>query len=495
MFIRLLLSLFLIVNGVILLIYINRPASIFHQITLEEGRVKYRWLIRVVIGWTVLACIIPMGLAPLWNGQIPGHRNQYEKITESFLKGQLYFDDEVSEELLGLENPYDPQARWEAGANYRWDHAYYNGHYYMYFGVVPVFLLFLPYRVITGTALTTYHATQVFTAVFIIGLFFLFRLLAKKYFPGLSLAAYISMGVAFSALSVWYASSAPALYCTAITSAICLSVWSLYFFIKAVLFTPEERKATLYAVCGAALGALEFGCRPTIALSNLLVLPLLVIYLKKRKFTWRLVLDLCCAALPYVVVAVGLMYYNYARFGNPFEFGQAYQLTVADQSGYGSILSQLNFTKIWDGIYFHFLNVQPQKAFIEIGLLISFPILLISILAAFRPKTSALIRQSGLVYWIALIPVTVLLIVISQVAYSPVTLVRYRSDFNYLLGIKAFMLLAFFFETSKRRKLTGCAIGALSAATVVMCAVFLCVPNDANFTDYYWDSIQQIMSM
>ena len=28
---------------------------------------------------------------------------------------------------------YDPQARVDLGVNYRWDTAYYHGHYYMYF--------------------------------------------------------------------------------------------------------------------------------------------------------------------------------------------------------------------------------------------------------------------------------------------------------------------------------------------------------------------------
>ena len=38
--------------------------------------------------------------------------------------------------------------------------------------------------------------------------------------------------------------------------------------------------------------------------------------------------------MPYVAVGVALMCYNYARFEDPFEFGQAYQLTVADQHLY-----------------------------------------------------------------------------------------------------------------------------------------------------------------
>ena len=43
----------------------------------------------------ILSCIVPMGLSPVYNGEAGEYRNQYEMITEAFLKGQLHFDYEV----------------------------------------------------------------------------------------------------------------------------------------------------------------------------------------------------------------------------------------------------------------------------------------------------------------------------------------------------------------------------------------------------------------
>lgn len=44
-------------------------------------------------------------------------------------------------ELLALENPYDAGARDAAQINdIHWDHAFYNGRYYVYFGLVPCLL-------------------------------------------------------------------------------------------------------------------------------------------------------------------------------------------------------------------------------------------------------------------------------------------------------------------------------------------------------------------
>ena len=83
---------------------------------------------------TMVCCILPMDNLPIWNGEFPEHRNQYELITESILDGRIdiVYGDEA--ELEALNNPYDPEEREATGVTYHWDHAYYDGHYYMYFG-------------------------------------------------------------------------------------------------------------------------------------------------------------------------------------------------------------------------------------------------------------------------------------------------------------------------------------------------------------------------
>ena len=52
-----------------------------------------------------------------------------------------------------MKNPYDTIALQAAGIGYRADYAYHNGKYYVYFGIVPVLLLYLPYYLLTGGAL------------------------------------------------------------------------------------------------------------------------------------------------------------------------------------------------------------------------------------------------------------------------------------------------------------------------------------------------------
>ena len=70
---------------------------------------------------TALICVLPMDDLPIWNGEIPDHRNQYELMAEAILNGRIDFAYGDEAELESLENPYDPNERKEAGVKYHWD--------------------------------------------------------------------------------------------------------------------------------------------------------------------------------------------------------------------------------------------------------------------------------------------------------------------------------------------------------------------------------------
>ena len=77
---------------ILLLLWMVRPSSRFYNRAIDEWDLK-SW----VITFFLIAAIIAsssflMTLIHLYNGKKPDHRNQYELITEAFLKGQLNFD-------------------------------------------------------------------------------------------------------------------------------------------------------------------------------------------------------------------------------------------------------------------------------------------------------------------------------------------------------------------------------------------------------------------
>ena len=470
-----------------------------HNQTFEAVKPKDRTQLAALISLLILLCIIPMGLTPFRNRGFDSYSRQYEHMAEALLEGRLYLDyGDMDEGLLRLENPYDPAEREEAGVSYHWDHAFYDGHYYMYFGVVPVILLFLPFRAITGMSLDTLDATRIFVALFICGVFAVLYLIAFRFFRQMTKGMYLLLSSAVALMSIWYSVDAPILYCTAITAGLCMEIWSLFFFMKAVWIEKAQKRQIFYAFCGSIFGALAFGCRPPVALANLLALPLLGIYLKGRKLELKLIRQLCLAASPYIVIGIGLMLYNYARFDSPFEFGQTYQLTLADQSGYTDVISRFSPVKIWNGILENFISSSSlghDFPFISFyGALVNFPVLLVPLAGLTHKEIQNKIRKRNLGWFTTVLLLLPVIITVAEVVWAPFLIERYRMDLYWLMGILCFIVAGLFVteRPEQERKRISLWMSLAAFATVISCMLLFTVPYDGNFSITYPGMLEEI---
>ena len=425
----------------------------------------------------ILICVVPMSWNPNWSGENFRHHNQYQFLADALLKGQVYLDTPVDPRLAAMENPYDPQARerlkLKPGVDFEWDHALYNGRYYVYFGVVPALLTFAPYKIIFGEPLAAYRATQIFAAIFIVGFFALLKFFAQKFFPRLSPAIYLSLAVALSLVSISYCTEAPALYCTAIASGLALEVWSVYFFARAA-FT-ERRNFFAEIFFGTLLGALAFGCKPTVALANILILPLLPKLFGKGNRAKIFV----ALSVPFIVVAAGLMNYNYLRFGNVFEFGQSYQLTIADQHAFGNFSERFSLSAQIAGIMQNFfglgdLPTDEKKSFVLRYAIFWTPIILLT--KNFR----AALKVRGLQGFVVALTVAPLLITAVQIQWAVFLIERYRMEIYWLFALLSFIAIGLLSE--RREKNFNAGVYVLCAVTIFQCVVLFLTPNDLNFT-------------
>lgn len=471
--------------------WLVRPGSGLMRVTMERWSAAHIMVTVLVLAALIGSSSFLMTLCPMWNGEITAklmeetearakeiaagagreewmdaaaaavsmdqpdndpdryaikNKNQYELMADAILDGKIYLEyGDMDRRLLQMPNPYDTKARRELGIRYHWDHAFYKGRYYMYFGVVPVFLLFIPFKLITGASLTTYHATQVFVGMSIIGLFLFFRLLSKRFFPKLSFMVYLFLGAAVSVTSMVHCVAKPAMYMTAFSAAFCMEIWSVYFYVKAVWATKteDENRAIFRAFLGALFGALAFGCRPSIALGNLIVIPCLIVFLRERKFSGKLLLKLVAAASPYIIIGALLMFYNYARFENPFEFGQSYQLTVADQSAYGSLFSRLSARGLLNGATYFLTRSEDLTAefphIVEGGVFYTYPVFGVGLFALTNKKTRSAIRANKFVLFLLGGIATIGVIIMMDIVWSPYLLERYREDMMWLLGMLVFL--------------------------------------------------------
>ncbi len=254
---------------------------------------------------------------------------------DALQKGQLYLDiDAENTQFAQSNNPYDASQR-VATENYGsayWDHVYYNGKLYSYFGLAPVLLFYYPYYWITGT-LPTDAATACFFSILAVSFCFL---LIRRFLSCFHVkAGIIETSMTFlllpAASYIFLLQSSADFYYIPILSAITFLV--IFFYCSLAAFENKtQRQGTLWCfLAGLAFGAATASRPTTVVPAFLLILPLYLHALLDKKISSRQ--KGCLAggfAIPVIIVAGIMMWYNYARFGSPFDFGVTHQLTVSD---------------------------------------------------------------------------------------------------------------------------------------------------------------------
>lgn len=315
-------------------VWLLRPSGRLAQIkTAESGRggAAVTALFAVV---AVLLLFTAVFAVTYTADELPAHHSQYARLAESFLHGHVYLESEVPQWLIDMEEPYDTPLRWytfsQSGSdtNFEYDTAYYNGHYYVYFGVLPVILFYLPYRLVAGGDMPAEYGVFAAGAFLIAGIFVLIRQICRRYFPGNKLNICLLVSTAFAAASgVYLFSVSPSFYVLPNICAAALGVWGLYFWLR---LGPQCRRPCACAVAGSLCVALIAAARPAAVLISFAAILLFYRPFIKEGFikTKAGRRQFICLIVPYIIVAAALMAYNAARFSSPFDFGEKYNLTL-----------------------------------------------------------------------------------------------------------------------------------------------------------------------
>ncbi len=356
---------FCIVLGVLLLGFLFRPKSAVYRLRIVEHpkRAKAGIIAANVVECAIIAALLfygsnMVGIATAgynqgeWDGrslvntyEVGGdNAQQYAELAKSFTQGKLYLEEEPPQWLQEMNDPYDKGARDEAqketGDPYLFDVAYYEGHYYVYFGVVPALLFYLPFYAITGQSFPTAIGVLVAVLAFVLGCSAMLDRFARYHFKRVSLGVYLMVQVPFVfCCGVLYLVKFPTFYSLPIACAMAFSVWGLYFWMRA---RSSTRRCLCFAL-GSLCMALVAGCRPQFLLLSFLAIPLFwrTYITKRRILTPAGMREMACLVAPYIVVAAGIMWYNYARFGSFTDFGANYNLTMNDMTKRGWVVGRL----------------------------------------------------------------------------------------------------------------------------------------------------------
>lgn len=282
----------------------------------------------------------------------------YETLTKALLQGKVSLNginrdmasaeqDGISQ-LIQLENPYDVTQR--DNIFYYWDHAYYEGNYYCYFGIVPVLILYLPFYLLTGTFLYSRVVNYIFICLAIMFFVGIVWELAKRWKGKLPFLLVLGISAVMINCSMLLCCiPGGKFYEVAVTSGLFLLFAGIYFLIRA----RKSKYIKLNIALGALSMALAVGCRPTFLLASIIIIPFILEILLnprdkdvkkyskstipkkiKKIFSKKNAPILITFLAPYIIIGILLMIYNYVRFGSPLSFGAEYQLTLADVHGY-----------------------------------------------------------------------------------------------------------------------------------------------------------------
>ena len=240
----------------------------------------------------------------------------YPSLAEGFLHGQLSMYEKIPPKLAALGNPWEPEQRFKADAWALWDASYLNGHYYLYFSAVPVVLLYIPFRLLArGYPGEGFAALFFATWAFIASVMFVRRALAdrKTHLPMPFWIVFLGIGNLVPYVLVFARTYEVANLCGAAMNA----MWA-----NALLrFVQQPSRGRAFWM-GLWL-AMAIAARPNV---GLLLVPTAITFLMIEKpLRRRAVL---VALIPLAVIGVTLLAYNYARFHDPLEFGNKYQITV-----------------------------------------------------------------------------------------------------------------------------------------------------------------------
>lgn len=271
------------------------------------------------------------------NASRPYTLDIYSELFEALQNGRFSLSTPVSDALREAEeagiNVYDRAWRDNNGISAVWDHAYYQGNYYSYYGIFPLFAVMYPiFWLSGGNYLPTHLLSNMIGLVILIPCFIIlileiYRLISKRiHYPTFIMLALLSVFLAMSFNNVTFKNGSffEGIYHMPITYG--LLNMDLFLIFLLLAYRKKEKRMLLLSFTGLFFVFLIMS-RPSLVWVLLMAAPFYIkmlidkeIPIKKRLLSF----------VPMIVIlATGgawVCYYNYARFGSIFEFGQSYQI-------------------------------------------------------------------------------------------------------------------------------------------------------------------------
>lgn len=406
--------------------------------------------------------------------------NQITKeLVDAFEDGHLYLEAEPSQELMELENPYDWSVRSSQDVRAEWDHVYFDGKYYSYYGIAPVVLLYLPWHKLTGHYASTNLSVLLFGLIGMLFLTLTYMAAVKRWFRKTPAGCIIAgLAVLLSACGIWYSLGRTLFYEISISSGFAFITMGAYCLISSNLLAGNQKISLPRTALTSLFLGLAVLCRPTLAVYSICAVVFFLFAIPRAGHVLeegavigvnkiRRTSYILCAAVPLAALGVVQMWYNAARFGSPFDFGIQYSLTINDFT-HSQYHTHFVLIGLWNYLFAPCL-IQPEHPFISTPLSIleangyyftdagntsGILFLALPVLAYFVLSRSALRRLPDRktklknLLFIGLPCVIMPLVIICSIWESGYA-VRYTADFSWEIIFGALIILFYLYQESR----------------------------------------------
>ncbi len=209
-----------------------------------------------------------------------------------------------------------------------WDCSYYKGYIYLYFGVTPVLLFYLPFNLITNLFLPDQIVILLLTSlIFLISLLIIRKI--STIFLHLKIPLWIQILTIFligiSDFTIFFLVQ-PHIYEVSIISAGFLLLFGVYLFLQ-YCCSINIQKNRYYIFFIGLVVSLSVGCRPHyILFIPFFFVSILYIEYSKKTDIKQITKYIFFFIIPCILYGSIIAIYNYLRFDSIFEFGWKYQL-------------------------------------------------------------------------------------------------------------------------------------------------------------------------
>ncbi len=384
--------------------------------------------------------------------------NYYNLIVKSLKNYKLYICED-NENLLSK----DPNLYKNYQISYKnfknipslFDTSYYKGKLYLYFGITPVLLFYLPFNLITNLYLTDKLLVLILSCFI-----FLFSLIIiKKISDRITVIQNIPPNILVLCIFITgFCNLLPflviksSIYEVAITTAIFLLLLSIYIFYNYMYAQTKSNKYILLFCLSFTL-CLSVGARPYYVLFiPIFFIAIIWLTYKETESINQIIVSILYFLIPCLLYGTIIALYNYLRFDSIFEFGWKYQLNPLNQYDYF-----INLQDLLKGLcnnFFH-LPLIDDKTFFSlsptvghslgndeiVGFIWSYPL---SYMLIFLPIFLKKLYKHDIKIF-TLLFIMIIMIIISIIVTSFIGMItRYMVEYLSLINILSLIIFIFY---------------------------------------------------